>query len=709
MTILKSFKCTLAAVCISALPLFTFAQKEKVAENYDEIVHNIGKMVEYIHYQPKAIDDAFSKQVFTGYFEALDPGKLIFIKSDIDSFRRWETKLDDEIRGDKLTFFKTVSGIYRTRILETQDVAARLLKQPFHFDKDEQYTTDRDSADFAATLKEKDEVWRKYMTYSVLNTYDDLLDDSVALKLGNKIDTAVERRAREIVNRGQQRNFKRILEGATESENFGQYVNAIIRLMDPHSGYFLPVDRREFQESLSGIYYGIGALLQESDGVVKVSEPMIGGPVWRSGQIEKGDIIVSVAEEKQPPQTTEGLSMPEVIKLIRGKKGTVVVVGFKKADGTIKKVSLARDALQLEDTFVKSAVIEDSTKGGSSKLGYIYLPKFYTSFGDDNGRSCAFDVASEIVKLKMENVKGIIIDVRDNGGGSLGEVIRMVGLFMKEGPVVQVKSRDKQAESDGVNNKSILYDGPLVVLVNEYSASASEIFAAAIQDYRRGIIVGSANTYGKGTVQRGFSVPGKDLKAKDIDLGTLHLTIQKYYRVSGGATQIKGVSPDIVLPGFNKLSHVQEKYNPSALPWDTIRQANYSPTADTNYFSVLKNRSEARIKLDQNYNKLNTNIDWLDKSTDTYSLNLLKFREERAKVTQAVREVRNSSSMKEELKVHNTQEDSLALAKKEEFRRENNRFWLNSLKKDLYLGEAVFVLKDLLQTVNGYAYAQQKK
>ncbi|RYG27145.1 MAG: tail-specific protease, partial [Chitinophagaceae bacterium] len=327
--------------------------------------------------------------------------------------------------------------------------------------------------------------------------------------------------------------------------------------------------------------------------------------VWRSGQIEKGDIIVSVAEEKQKPQTTEGLSMPEVIKLIRGKKGTVVVVGFKKADGTIKNVSLARDALQLEDTFVKSAVIEDSTKDGTNKLGYIYLPKFYTSFGDDNGRSCAFDVAAEVVKLKLENVKGIIIDVRDNGGGSLGEVIRMVGLFMKEGPVVQVKSRDKGAESDGVNNKSILYDGPLVVLVNEYSASASEIFAAAIQDYKRGIIVGSANTYGKGTVQRGFSVPGKDLRAKDIDLGTLHLTIQKYYRVSGGATQIKGVSPDIVLPGFNKLSHAQEKYNPSALPWDTIKQANYVPTADTSYFSVLKHKSEARIKLDQNFNKLN--------------------------------------------------------------------------------------------------------
>jgi carboxyl-terminal processing protease len=472
--------------------------------------------------------------------------------------------------------------------------------------------------------------------------------------------------------------------------------------MDPHSGYFLPVDRREFQESLSGIYYGIGAVLQEGEGKVRISELMIGGPVWRSGQVDKGDVIVAVGEEKQKPQTTEGMSMSEVIKLIRGKKGTIVSVTFRKVDGSLKTLSIARDALQLEDTFVKSAVIDDSVK-----LGYIYLPKFYTSFGDPNGRSCAYDVARELIKLKLENVKGIVIDIRDNGGGSLGEVIRMVGFFMKTGPVVQVKARDSKAEADGVNNKTILYDGPLVVLVNEFSASASEIFAAAMQDYKRGIIVGSPSTYGKGTVQRGFSVPGKDPKAKDIDLGTLHLTIQKYYRVSGGATQIRGVSPDIVLPGFNQLSHAQEKYNPGALAWDTIGQAIYTPAADTNYISILKTRSDARIKTDQNYNSLSNNIDWLEKTGDVYSLDLRKFREERKKITDAIREVRKSSELKTEMKVHNTKEDADAIAAKEEFRQENNRYWINSLKKDLYLGEAVSVLKDLLHTVNGYAYVQK--
>ncbi|RYZ45110.1 MAG: hypothetical protein EOP49_25810, partial [Sphingobacteriales bacterium] len=266
------------AALIAALPFAGSAQKEKVAENYDEIVHNIGKMVEYIHYEPKAINDDFSKKIFTTFFETLDPGKFIFIKSDIDSFKRWETLLDNEIMGEKLTFFKTVNTIYRARITESQDLAIRLLKQPFTFDKDEKYNSDRDSLQFPKSLKDKEDVWRRYMTYSVLNTYDDLLDDSIANKLGSKIDTAVERKAREYVTRAQQRNFKRLLDGATEQENFGQYVNTIVHLMDPHSGYFLPVDRREFQESLSGIYYGIGAVLQETETGVKVSEPMIGAP-----------------------------------------------------------------------------------------------------------------------------------------------------------------------------------------------------------------------------------------------------------------------------------------------------------------------------------------------------------------------------------------------------------------------------------------------
>jgi carboxyl-terminal processing protease len=688
---------TVSAIIICVLQLASgclLAQKTKVAENYDDILHNVGKMIEIIHYQPKKIDDNFSRTVFKTYFETLDPGKFLFLGSDLQSLKKYETELDEEIRTSPAAFFKIVNGVYRQRITESQQLTEEFLGKPFNFNKDERYIAERDSVDFAASPAEKKELWRKYLAYQVLSQYSDMLEDKKADSLGYKIDTSLERKAREYVLRIQKRNFKKLLDQATEEESFSNFVNSIVHQMDPHSSYFLPVDRRGFQEDLSGIYYGIGALLDETGGKVKINELMIGGPAWRSGQVEKGDVIIAVAEQGQKAQSTEGLSMDETIRLIRGKKGTYVTITFRKMDGSEKKILLARDALQLEDTFVKSAIIQDSVK-----IGYIYLPKFYTSFGDNNGRSCAFDVARELIKLKRENVKGVIIDIRDNGGGSLGEVIRMVGLFMKEGPVVQVKGRDTDAEADGVNNQNILYDGPLVVLVNELSASASEIFAAAMQDYKRGVIVGSSSTYGKGTVQRPFSVPGKELKPSDADLGTLHLTIQKYYRVNGGATQLKGIIPDVILPGFYQFYHVQEKYNASALPWDEIRKANYKTPGDTSYLNVVRSKSESRQRSVETYATLYKNIDLLTHTGNSYSLDIMKFRQEKKKLQEAIRQVRSSASLKMEMNISNTKEDEIEIAKKEQFRIENNKIWLRNLKKDFYLGEAIFVMKDLLQSV----------
>lgn len=670
------------------------AQKTKVAENYDAILHNIGKMIEIIHYQPKTVDDNFSRTVFKTYFETLDPGKFVFLQSDIETLKKYETSLDDELKTRPAEFFKVVNAVYRTRIAETEQLTEETLKKPYSFDKDDRYLADRDSVEFPASQNDKKELWKKYLGYQVLTNYNEMLTDKQADSLGRKIDTASERKAREYVLRVQKRNFKKLLDNATEEESFSNFVNSIVHQMDPHSNYFLPVDRRGFQEDLSGIYYGIGAVLDETGGKVKVNELMIGGPAWRSGQVEKGDVIIAVAEQNQKAQSTEGLSMEETIRMIRGKKGSFVTITFRKLDGGEKKILLARDALQLEDTFVKSAIIDDSVK-----IGYIYLPKFYTSFGDNNGRSCAFDVARELIKLKRENVKGVIVDIRDNGGGSLGEVIRMVGLFMKEGPVVQVKGRDTDAEADGVNNQNILYDGPLVVLVNELSASASEIFAAAMQDYKRGVIVGSSSTYGKGTVQRPFSVPGKDLKPSETDLGTLHLTIQKYYRVNGGATQLKGIVPDVILPGFYQFYHIQEKYNSSALPWDEIRKANYKTSADTAYLGVVRSKSENRQKAGETYTTLYKNIDMLTNTGNSYSLDFVKFRAEKKKLQEAIREVRASGSLKTEMNIANTKEDEIEIGKKEQFRQENNKIWLRNLKKDFYLSEAIFVMKDLLQTV----------
>lgn len=667
-----------------------FAQKSSVVANYDNILHNVAKMIEVVHYHQPVYDDAFSRKLFRSYFETLDPNRMIFLQEDLRSFQRFETLLDDELRGGKVSFFKAVDTVYSRRIRETRELVNSLLAGPLVVSGTNEVYEERDSANFPASAKEKVDEWRKYITYQVLNHYDDITSSDSASNI-KVTDTAAERRARETVARIQSRWFDRLQQQAVEEENFSKYLNAMFHLMDPHSAYYLPVDKREFQEDLSGIYYGIGALLQDVDGKVRIGELMIGGPAWRSGQVEKGDVITAVAQEGEKAVNVEGYGIPEVVKLTRGKKNSRLTITFRKADGSLKQVTMLRDALQLEDTFVRSAVIEDSVR-----LGYVYVPKFYTNFGDQNGRSCAQDLAVELEKLKKEDVKGIIIDIRDNGGGSLEEVIKMVGLFIQEGPVVQVKSRDKDPEVASISNPTVAYAGPLVVLVNELSASASEIFAAAIQDYKRGVIIGSPSTFGKGTVQRGYRVPGANWRQSETDLGSVHLTLQKYYRVNGDATQLKGIVPDITLPGLYQFYKMQEKNFPNALPWDEINSASYKQANDTGFLGKLRERSQHRQHSNASFRILQERLKELSDRDGRYSLNPEKFREERRQFKEAVAGIRASNVSTAEISVQNTDADAEVLKAREQFRKDSNSSWLSRLRRDLYLGEAVSVIRDLI-------------
>ncbi|WP_315822636.1 S41 family peptidase [Paraflavitalea speifideaquila] len=478
-------------------------------------------------------------------------------------------QLDDEMKGKVVHFYKVVNTSFRQRLKESEAMVEELLKQPFKFNTQEVYNTHTDKLDYCKSLDDLKNRWRNYLKFQVLGQYEDLLDIHARDTANKLTDAQMEEKARQTILRIEKRNIANLQKLTTDEEAFNTYVNSITNLYDPHSNYFLPVDRREFQENLSGVYYGIGALLADMQGKIGIGELMIGGPAWKSGQVEKGDVIVKVAQQGGKPVEVAGFVMSEVIKLTRGQQGTAVTITFRKSDGSLKDVTLKREALQLDDTFVKSAIIEDSVK-----LGYISFPKFYTDFGDANGRSCAADMARELARLQQENVKGIIIDIRDNIGGSLGEVINMIGLFIKEGPVVQVKGPAGEPYVSRVKGKAVLYDGPLVVLVNEMSASAAEIFAAAIQDYHRGVIVGANSTYGKGSVQRPFGIGDNRVAAANAvntDLGTLHVTLQKYYRITGAATQLKGIEPDIKLPGIYEPYKMQEKNNPTALAWDTIQ------------------------------------------------------------------------------------------------------------------------------------------
>lgn len=665
---------------------FVNAQKDKVAENYDQIVHNVAKMVEILHYNESKFDDAFSLRLFNAGFEDLDPDKMIFLQDDLEELRSYSLQLDEELRGKRVEFFRKLGATYNKRVNEAGEIINEILAQPLDLYTTDTFITVRKYVRFPGTVEEKKQVWRQFLTYQVLNMYVNVADTAFSL---STVDTAREHKIRDMVRSVQQRNLERMRQAGREEEIFGRYLNSAIHLLDPHSGYFLPVDRRAFQEDMSGIYYGIGALLQDQNGQITISELMIGGPAWRSGEIEKGDVIIAVKQENEPLQEVIGMSMPDVIRLTRGKKNTSVTITFRSVSGKTKAVKLNREALQLEDTFARSAII-----GDSSRIGYIFLPKFYTSFDDSSGRSSAMDIATEVKKLKESDVKGLIIDIRDNGGGSLAEVIRMAGLFIGEGPVVQVKSRDNKPQIASSNPAEKIYDGPLLVLVNERSASASEIFAAAIQDYQRGVVVGSPSTFGKGTVQRGFRVPGDGFKLTD-DLGSLHLTWQKYYRVNGDATQGKGVIPDIILPGLYANMGIQEKDFPTALPWDEIEPVNYA-RGEAPYIPFVQQQSERRRDTIPAFEVLHRNLKKLEENQVYYPLNLQAFREQRLEIRNTYDSIRSSSIRKTDLPVQNTPSDATKLSGREQFRQESNAAWLNRLKHDLYLHEATEVMFDLI-------------
>ncbi|HEX4373114.1 MAG TPA: S41 family peptidase, partial [Puia sp.] len=520
--------------------------KSEPLTKYEKILRDVGVMLEDVHYSPKAIDDKFSKEVFTKYLsEKVDVEKDILLKSDIETLRgKYETKIDDEILGKTpVQFEPAVTAVLKRRIPETELIYKDILSHPFDFSKEESINEDYDKVDFPKNEAERKDAWRKRLKYLTLERYTDLIDQQEAAKTKAgyvvKTNAELEKEARDKVMKLMDRYYDRLKFKINEDDRFNMFVETIVQAMDPHTDYFPPVDKRYFDEQMSGHFFGIGATLKEEDGNIKIGDLLTGMPAWKSGQINGGDIILKVGQGTQEPVDLTGYETEDAIKLIRGEKGTEVRLTVKKADGTVKVVSLIRDEIVQDETFARSVIVNEE-KG---KIGYIYLPEFYADFENPKAHRCSIDVAKEILKLKEEKVDGIVIDLRNNGGGSLYDVVQMVGLFVDQGPVVQVRDRDGKPHVYNDQDKSLLYDGPLAVMVNEYSASASEIFAAAIQDYKRGVIIGSTSTYGKGTVQRNIELD-KSLGFSDAnnDLGTIKLTLQKFYRINGGSTQLRGVS-----------------------------------------------------------------------------------------------------------------------------------------------------------------------
>lgn len=691
-----------AGVFIAFRSLGTGNGNDNPPGRYEKILHNVGEMLTEIHYSPKDINDKFSKEVFKKYIVKVDQDKDVFLQSDVNDLKKYETKLDDEILGGPVNFVPAASALFQKRLPEAENICHDILAQPFDFNKDETFVSDPEKREFPANEADRKNIWRQRLKYMVLEKYvaEQEAQEKNKSKAGAVVKTneELEKDARDRISKVWERIFANYKIKLTESELFNQYVETITQTMDPHTDYFPPLEKRSFDEEMSGKFYGIGASLIPDENNIKINTIITGSPADKSGEVKVGDIVLKVGQGEEEPVDMTGYFVSDAVKIIRGKKGTEVRLTLKKPDGSIKVVKLIRDEIVQDETFAKSSIVSN----GKSKIGYIYLHEFYADFDDPKGRRCADDVAKEITRLKEEKVDGIIMDLRDNGGGSLYDVVKMVGLFVDEGPVVQVRDRDGKPSVLRDRDKTVLYDGPLAVMVNEFSASASEIFAAAIQDYKRGLIIGSTTTYGKGTVQRPIGLDKtQGFMAANSDLGTIKITLQKFYRITGGSTQLKGVASDIVLPDFYEHYKLREKDDPDALPWDEIQKADYTPWKYSFDAGNIRASSQARVNINPAFNLIKTNTEWLaeKENAKVYSLNIDKYREEKNKINATNKQLESLNKLPKELTVSALAADEGKYANDKD---KSDRFksWLKNLRNDLYLDETVNVMNDMVSQHN---------
>jgi carboxyl-terminal processing protease len=698
----RNYKVIIVITALSAV-LWSFIPSEKKSDpEKDKLLLELLTMVlERGHYSPVAIDDAFSKKVYAKYLDNIDPTKRFFLQSDIEEFSKYETKIDDMIKNRDLTFFNLTNSRLLQRMQECRDIYDDVLEKPFDFDANENINVDYEKLPYAKNKRELVDRWRKQLKLQALSSITDkqkLEDDKKEkdAKYVVKSFETIEKEVRESSLKSLNEYFDFIQKELTRNDWFSIYLNAIVERFDPHTFYFSPEDKEKFDMSMSGTFEGIGARLQKKNDAVEISELISGGPAWKGKELEAGDLILKVGQGKEEPIDVAGMRLDDVVKKIKGPKGTEVRLTVKKVDGTIKVISIIRAEVETEETFAKSSVVEKDGK----RFGVIYLPKFYISFENKENRDAYKDVAIEIERLKAQNIDGIVMDLRDNGGGSLETVVKMVGLFIPEGPVVQVKAPGREPEILPDPDKKVQYDGPLVVMINNFSASASEIFAAAIQDYKRGIVVGSKHSYGKGTVQNVIDL-NQFIRGNSYgDLGALKTTIQKFYRINGGSTQREGVLSDIIFPDRFTYLDMGERDEESALPWDKIAPAKYEPL-NMNYDGIIAN-SKKRIASNNYFNLIDENAKWIfeRKDENTFSLNLNQFKKEMALSDAKIKKFKAISDYNNKLKF-NSLPNEIALFEKDSLLKQKRERWHEDLQKDLYIEETLNVIAEIRASQNG--------
>jgi carboxyl-terminal processing protease len=656
------------------------------------LVDLVSYVLDKLHYDPQIINDDFSIKVYDDFIDAVDSQKRFLLKSDIELFSQFRLSIDDQINSSDIAFFNIVYETLITRIDEVESFYSEILEDPFNFQINEEINLDYENLDYASNLAELKRIWRKRLKLSALDGYASKKEIKDQEEVISEEEIEIESRTAISENLKDFFQFNSELE---RSDWFSLYLNSIVTQFDPHTSYLAPEAKEVFDQNISGKFQGIGARLFKRNQQVEISEIIIGGPVWRDNLLNVGDIIIAVAQSaEEEPTEISLMKLTDATDLIKGEKGTNVFLTIKRVDGGIEQVEITRDIVELEETYAKSSIIKDD----SNVYGLINLPRFYVDFDDYGERNAASDLKKEILELKNKNINGLILDLRNNGGGSLKTVVDITGFFIEKGPVVQVKSIGGRKEILKDNDPSIIWDGPLLILVNEFSASASEILAAALQDYNRAIILGSKQTYGKGTVQNVVDLNNVISGNTYGDLGSLKITTDKFYRVNGGSTQLEGVKSDLVFPNRYSYIDIGEKDLENPLSWDKIDPARYDNSVKVfNYAQAISNSKE-RIGQNEYFTIIDQHAKLIKSKQDdkTISLNYNSYKEDQAEFKLQTDKLKviedfNSPYLFEwndsNLDVNTSYNDDM---------KEKRDRWIKSLQKDIYVNEAMNLLKDLL-------------
>ena len=702
----KNFTLALLVILV-AVASCSFTNKSFENDDKDKLLLDlITYVLEKGHYEPKNLNDRFSSNVFDDFIDILDPTKRYFLASDIRDFEKYRFQIDDEIKNTDITFFNIVYQRLMKRMGEAEDIYKEVLDKPFDYTQDETIDVDYKDQEYAASKKQLKERWRKQLKYNTLGVFNTKVQNRISdgadeaskdkaisyRSIPKSVDVAkVELESRESTESTLDEFFD-FINDLERKDWFVQYINTIVDEFDPHTYYFPPDDKEKFDIGMSGKFEGIGARLQKKPEGAKVVEIISGGPVWRAKSLEVGDEILKVGQEGEEAINIVGMRLDDAIKLIKGPKGTTVNLTVRRVDGSLEEVSIQRDVVMLEESYAKSATVKEENK----KYGLINLPKFYVDFEDYTERNAATDVAKEVERLKQEGVEGIILDLRDNGGGSLKTVVDMAGLFIKDGPIVQVRSSGQRKEVHEDKDERIQWDGPLVILVNELSASASEILAAAMQDYKRAVVIGSKQTFGKGTVQNVIPLDNIVRSNEHGDLGAIKLTTQKFYRINGGSTQLEGVKSDIVVPDKYSYIDLGERDQENPLGWDKISAADYNVWDGYIDFETTIASSKKRMAENPYIKLIEENAQWLKEQQDetVVSLNYDAFKRKEQKSKKKSDHFKSLRDYDSKLTFESLQYETELFTQDSVLREKRNR-WHKNLAKDIYVEEAINVLKDL--------------